>query len=144
MIERDITMKRMKQTRNDDDIRQYRRLRNRIHTLLRKDKEISIKKKFDKAEGNPREQWNTTKDQAGWIKKLSPEMLVQGGKTIREPKAIADVINFAQISRNVKLHRDIPKTDTDYKVNYKKLTEGKHLEFSLRTISMNELKNNIK
>ena len=113
MKDRDEAMTKMKTTKNHDDIRNYRMLRNRVHTLLHQDKEKYIKDKFDQVEGRSRQQWKTAKEQAGWTKQLSPEMLVQDGKTIRQPKEMADLINFAQISRNTTLHRDVPKTSTD-------------------------------
>ena len=144
MKNRDDAMLKMKITKNQDDIRNYRTLRNRVHTLLHQDKEKQIKDKFDQVEGDSRKQWKSVKEQVGWTKQLSPEMLVKDGKTVRQPKQMADMINFAQISRNISLHRDVPKTETDFKVNYTKLTHGKNLNFSLRTVSMHELQMNIK
>ena len=63
---------------------------------------------------------------------------------LRDPKSIEDAINFAQISRNIKLHRTIPTTGTDYRTNYRKLTQGKNMNFTLRTITIGQLKHEIK
>ena len=142
--DRNKAMTIMKTTGSQDDIREYRTLRNRCHKLIRQDKEEYLTKKFKDAENNSKQQWKTTKDQLGWTKNLSPTVITRDGKTLNDPTSIANAINFAQVSRNTKLHRDIPKTDLDYRINYRKLVHGKNLHFSLRTISMNQMKNKIK
>ena len=144
MQERDDALKKSKTTRNNDDVRNFKILRNRAHKMLKVDKIIQIKNKFEDAKNNPRLQWKTTKEEAGWAKNLSPDSINKDGKTIRNPKGIADAINLAQITRNLKLHREVPKTNTDFKVNYRKLTAGKNLNFQLRTITMSQLKQEIK
>ena len=142
--ERNKAMTIMKTTGNQDDIRQYRTLRNKCHKLIRQDKEDYLSKKFKDAENDSKLQWKTTKDQLGWTKNLSPTVITRDGKTLNDPTSIANAINFAQVSRNTKLHREIPKTDLDFRVNYRKLVHGKNLNFSLRTISMNQMKNEIR
>ena len=84
------------------------------------------------------------KNHAGWTKNLSPTSQSKDGKIINDPKGIADMINIAQISRNIKLHREVTKSMIDHKTNYRKLVIGKNLEFQLRTINMTELKTTIK
>ena len=144
IVLRDAAMKTMKTTKDDDDIRQFRMLRNKVHKMLKQDKQRMIKTKFEDIEGKSKEQWKYTKEQAGWVKKLSPDMISIEGKTIREPIQIANAINYAQVTRNIKLHREVPKTETDFRENYKKLTKDKNLNFQLRTISMQELRQNLK
>ena len=77
-------------------------------------------------------------------KNLSPTTLSVDGKTLNKPIDIANAINIAQISRNIRLHRDIPKSNIDHQQNYKKLVKNKNLDFKLKTINMNELKKVIK
>ena len=141
---RDQYLKQMKTTNNDDDIRQYKTLRNKVHKLLRQDKELDIKNKFQEMDGDSRQTWNYTKNLAGWNKNLSPQILSVEGKTITDPKGIANAINLAQITRNIKLHRQVPKTNTDHKTNYKKLIQNKNLKFALRHVSMGEMLNSIR
>ena len=143
MKNRDEASAIAKTTFNDDDIRKWKTLRNRVNKMLTKDKQDAIKKEHDEAEGDTRRQWKITKQQAGWNKQLSPTILSHEGKTIRDPRSIANVINKAQISRNTRLHREVPKTDIDHRTNYKKLTKDKHLSFTIRNISMHEIKQSI-
>ena len=133
---RDNAMITMKTTGNQDNVRQFRTLRNRVHKLIKMDKEQQIKKTFEETEGDTKKQWKTTKQYAGWNKNISPTSISMNGKTINNPKGIADAINLAQISRNIKLHREVPASKIDHKTNYRKLVIGKNLELELRTISM--------
>ena len=112
--------------------------------MIKRDKQDLIQKSHEEIKGDSRRQWKLTKYQAGWTKQLSPTMISKGGQIIRDPKGIANTINVAQISRNIRLHRNVPKTMTDHKKNYAKLVENKNLQFTLRTISMHKLKNSIR
>ena len=143
--QRNQAMIKMKSTTTIEYIRNYRTLRNRCHKMIRQDKEKSLSEKFKEVEDDRKQaQWQTTKSELGWTKNLSPTTLTKDGKTIQDPISIANAINFSQISKNNKLHRNIPKTNTDYRDNYRKLVAGKHLEFQLRTITMGQLRNEIK
>ena len=140
---RDDASARAKTTKKDDDIREWKTIRNCVHNMIKRDKQESMKKDHEEIEGDTRRQWKLTKDQAGWTKQLSPTMISKDGKLIRDPRGIANTINLAQISRNIALHRNVPKTTTDHKKNYEKLVEDKNFQFTLRTISMNDLKKSI-
>ena len=125
----DKAMKIAKTTKNKDNIRAFKSLRNQVHKMLRRDKQDAIKTTFDEIEGKAKLQWKTTKSHAGWTKQLSPDLISKGGITIKDPKGIADAINLAQISRNIGLHRDVSKTTTDHKTNYMKLVKKQKPEF---------------
>ena len=103
-------------------------------------KKMDIQKKLENAENNPRQQWNTIKTNLGWNKNLSPSVISQNGNTITDPRGIAQAINVAHISRNAKLHREIPQKKTDPIKNFKKLIKNKNLNFSLKTTSMHQLR----
>ena len=144
ILKRDNALKKSRLTQNDDDIRQYKNSRNRVHKMLSKDKKLSIKNKIEQVKNNPRQQWNIIKSNLGWTKNLSPNVISQNGETVTEPRGIAQAINVAHIGRNAKLHRQIPKTNTDPLKNYRKLTQGKNLNFSIKNVSMTELRQLLK
>ena len=95
--QREEAMVTMKTTQDEDDIRNFRTLRNHAHKMIKQDKERHIKKTFNETEGDTRQQWKTTKSHVGWIKNLSLSMISKEGKKINDPKGIADAINIAQI-----------------------------------------------
>ena len=69
MKKRDEAMTTSKTTGKIEDVREFRTLRNRAHKMIKTDKEIDMKKTFEKTEGRTKEQWKTTKNAAGWNKK---------------------------------------------------------------------------
>ena len=108
--------------------------------MITKDKKMAMKKKYYDAENYTKKLWKTTKDNLGWTRNLSPNTLSFNGKTIHKPIEIANTINLAHISRNLKLHREIPKNNIDPIKNFQKLTTGENLIFNLKTLTMNELR----
>ena len=136
---RDQALIKSKETKNDDNIRQFKTYRNLAHKLISKDKIKNTKDKFEKAQHNTKQLWQTTKDTIGWVKNSSPNTISHLGKTYHSPKKIADIINFTQISRNISLHRNTPKTETDPTKNYKKLVKDKNLKFEIQNLSMRQL-----
>ena len=143
--QRDIALKNSKQTNaNEDDIRLYKTLRNRSHKLISTDRKKFISKKFTDAERDPKKLWEITKNTIGWTKNSSPNTISFQGKTYHKPKEIANIINHQQILRNIRLHRNVPKTQTDPMTNFKKLTENKKLKFELKQISIRQLMDQIR
>ena len=84
------------------------------------------------------------KENLAWQRNLTPNTQSYQGQTITDPKGMARAINVAQISRNLKLYREIPGSFRDPLENYKKLVKDKNLDFSIRIISMCEMKKLIK
>ena len=142
--QRDQALKKANETKDDDDIRLFKTLRNRAHKMISADKRSTMTKTFNDADNDPKRLWQVTKESLGWTKSLSPNTISSGGKTYHSPKEIADIINMAQISRNIKLHREVPKTSTDPMTNFQKLVDGKNLNFELNTLSMNDLRKQIR
>ena len=136
---RDQALKKSKETKNQDDIRQFKTYRNLAHKLISKDKTNYTKNQFEKAQHNTKKLWQITKDTIGWVKNSSPNTISHQGKTYHSPKKIADIINFTQISRNISLHRNTPKTETDPTKNYQKLVKNKNLNFEIQKLSMRQL-----
>ena len=99
MNKRDAALKRAQTTRNNDDIRQHCTLKNVCHKKLSIDKKAMIRQQFQKAEGDPRKQWQTTKENLGWQRNLTPSTLCHEGKIIHDPKGIARTINITQIGK---------------------------------------------
>ena len=52
IMKRDDASERAKTTRNDDDIREWKTIRNRVHKMLKQDKETKIKNDHEKIEGD--------------------------------------------------------------------------------------------
>ena len=143
--QRDQAMQLAKATEDDEDIRNFKNLRNRAHKQLARDKTTKNKDNLKSAsEDDPKTQWNIMKKTIGWRKSTTPKVIKDNGTTITSPKEIAQVINREQILKNIKLQRNIPTTTTDPLTNYRKLMTNKNTTFELKTITMQELRTTMK
>ena len=134
----------VKGTKNEDDLREYRHLRNLCHKQLSKDKHDNQKEAFEKASKDPKLQWKEAKQALGWTKSKSPQVIISNGKVLTSPKIIANEMNRGFIEKNIHHHRSIPPTNTDPLANYTKLTQGKDLNFRITAITMMDLNKLVK
>ena len=94
-----------------------------------------------------KKQWAKVKKTVGWKKFSSPSIIIKDGHTKTTSKEIADSLNVNMIKKNIRIFRDIPKTEVNPLENYKKLVQGKKPNFKIEHISMSTLRktlNNMK
>ena len=138
---RDESLALMKITGNQDDIRDYKTKRNLVHKMITRDKNDNMTEKFQKITKNDaKNQWNEMKNTIGWQKTTTPKIISQNGVITTSPKEIAKEINFSNLSRINRLHRENPKVNQDPLEHYKKLMLNKKCKFQLKTINMSELR----
>ena len=98
-------LKTVKRTKNNDDLRKFRNLCNRCHKELSKDKHNKMKANFEDTKDDPKMQWNVAKQSLGWVKSLSPHVIVNNGKVLTSPKLIVNELNKGFIDKkNTKKH----------------------------------------
>ena len=98
---RDKLRKTAKRSGLDTDWITWRRQKNRVNNILRKERNIKNEENTIKLEqdSTSREIWNMIKKKAGWIKSLSPVSLSVAGKLITSPKEIGNELNKYWITR---------------------------------------------
>ena len=99
MTDKDDAYARAKTTKNEDDIRNYNNIRNRVRKNLKKDKKNVTKKNLKEINGNPKKQWQSVKKILGWNKFSNPSMIIEDGKNKTSNKEIADSLNFNFIKK---------------------------------------------
>ena len=98
---RDKLRKTAKRSGLETDWITWRRQKNRVNNILRKERNIKNEENTIKLEqdSTSREIWNMIKKNAGWIKSLSPVSLSVAGKLITSPKEIGNELNKYWITR---------------------------------------------
>ena len=124
-----------------DQWRNYRNTRNRCHKMLTKDKKKFIEKKFE--EEKSKDMWDTTKKILDWDKKQSPTILVKNGQAITAPQKIANTLNLQILEKASKTIQKIPKSQVDPLENYSKIMGDKTCTFSIKSISLTDLRKSI-
>jgi hypothetical protein len=142
-MEMDMAHTEASLTKNPNQWRKYRNLRNLVNSNIKKDKISFNKNRFEYAEGNPKQQWETSKDLLGWSKGSAPTKLLYHNKMITKPKDTANALNLTYVTRVKKLMAAIPPTLTDPITNYRKIMNGKSPVFTLKKITIHQLTNTL-
>ena len=109
---------------------------------LRKDeKEYKIESLKNKPK-DPTSQWKAVKKILNIKQNQPPTRILNDGEIVTDPAKIAEIMNKAYIRKPMDIVNEIPKTNKDPLINYKKLVEGKKqtLSFELKTINMEDLR----
>ena len=109
---------------------------------LRKDeKEYKIESLKNKPK-DPTSQWKAVKKILNIKQNQPPTRILNDGEIVTDPAKIAEIMNEAYIKKPMDIVNEIPKTNKDPLINYKKLVEGKKqmLSFELKTINMEDLR----
>ena len=89
-------------------------------------------------------QWKLMKETIGWKTATTSKLISQNGIITTAPKQIANVINFSNLSKINRLHRENPQVQQDPIQHYRKLMKNKKCKFQLKTITMMELRSIVK
>ena len=74
------------------------------------------------------------------MEEVTPKLIKDKGESVTSPEDIAQIINREQIAKVIRLHRNIPITNSDPITNYKQVIGDKKSKFNLKSISMNDLR----
>ena len=139
---RDKLFNQARITQKTDDWWEYKNKRNEVTKELRKDeKEYKIESLKNKPK-DPTSQWKAVKKILNIKQNQPPTRILNDGEIVTDPAKIAEILNEAYIKKPMDIVNEIPKTNKDPLINYKKLMEGKKQtsSFELKTINMEDLR----
>ena len=139
---RDLALKNAKMTQKTDDWRLYKNLKNRVHRELKNDKKNFIDKQLED-ENTSKDKWKTATNILGWDRAPQPTILIDQGVAKTKPIEIANAMNRNLLSKVNRIIRNVPKTNVDPCLNYKKIMNNKSCNFELKTIDMKDLRKTI-
>lgn len=139
MKERDEARLKARRTKDPDDWRLFRNIRNNVTTKLHNEYTQQDKNALDSKKNNPAELWANAKRLSGWESRSTPRRIISQGRHHDSPKDIAHILNQEYISRAEDIADSIPKTDLNPMDNYRRMLKGKILNMTLTTISLAEM-----
>ena len=109
MMERDEAREQARISKNENDWKKYRSLRNSCTKQCKNDKNEHFKKLYTNCEntGDTKSLYRTTKEQLGWEKVGPPTALMKDGKLFRKPSEIAEVLAESFKEKVDKLNREV-------------------------------------
>lgn len=122
----------------------YRQLRNKVTSLIRKDRNEKLLKSVNSETSDSRNIWKQAKNRIGWNKNLAPNILAINGKPITSPKEIAEAINEANLNK-IKETTEALQVDEEDPTEYiKKKINNNNNKFSFHKITEEQLKTQLK
>ena len=113
MKERNEAQETAAKTRDLDDWRHYKSLRNRATMRMRQEKKEWEKLKLDSTKHDPSALWKNVKMWLSWNNSGPPSQLFYQGRLISSPAGLASTMNLFFINKVRNLRKGIPPTDID-------------------------------
>ena len=134
MQERNEAQKLASQTRDQDDFRQFKSLRNQATAKMRQDKKAWEKQKLSSSTNNSSSLWKNVKSWLNWNNSGPPTKLFHHGQMISSPAGIAGIMNSFFMDKVAGLREKIPKSRIDPLSKLREIMNDRHCKFSLHAV----------
>ena len=111
--ERDTAQATAAQTKDPEDWRMYKNLRNTVNAKKQSEKKAWEQKKLDSSEHDPSVIWKNVKGWLNWGASGPPTQLFHDGNIVNSPAGLAGTMNRFFMDKITLLRSSIPDTDTD-------------------------------
>ena len=111
--QRNDAQKKAAESKDMDDWRQYKNLRNTTKSRMRNEKKSWEKLKLDRSQHNPGKLWQNVKGWLCWNNAGPPSQLFHLGKLITSPAALASTMNTFFMNKMTMLKNSIPDNNND-------------------------------
>ena len=136
---RDTAQAKAAQTRDQDDWRAYKNLRNTATSKMRSEKRNWEQQKLDNAQQDLGTLWGNVKTWLSWGNSGPPTKLFMNGEMLSSPARLSGAMNNFFITK-VNLLRDrIPATEADPLVKLREIMQDRQCSFSLRPVTPQEV-----
>ena len=132
--ERDQAQKRAAESKDEDDWRHYKALRNTTTSILRTEKKRWQENKITQFGTDSSSVWKNVKQWLGWSKGGPPTKLMQNGNLISKPKAIAEVMNAFFVDKVRLLRENLPLNPGNPLTLVNRLMEERTCKFSMKCV----------
>ena len=123
------------QSKDPDDWRAYKNLRNTTTTMLRSEKKDWTRQKLDGASHNPETIWRNVKSWLSWGNSGPPSKLFIGGEMVSSPYRVSGAMNNYFINKVRLLNERIPESEEDPLQKLRESMRSRQCSFSLHSVS---------
>ena len=132
---RDAAQATAARTKNQDDWREYKNLRNSATARMRAEKKSWEKQKLDKAQHSSSTLWQNVKSWLNWGNSGPPSKLFNNGIIVNKPARVATIMNEFFINKVNQLRDRISVADSDPLEKLREFLQDKNCTFSLKPVS---------
>ena len=141
LIRRDSAHKRFMETKDPQDMREMKNLRNYANRVIGKENFCNKVKKFNSEELTMRQKWRFMKEETGQAGFKSPQVIVEGNNHYSSPLEMANSLNRQFIIRIRKLIDNMTPQQDDPLIQYRNYVGRDNLNFQFENINMSQLRN---
>ena len=139
MKERDAAQATAASSRDQDDWRAYKHLRNTATAKVREEKKLWEEQKLNSASNSSSTIWSTVKSWLSWGNSGPPTKLFINGEMLTSPARLAGAMNDFFLTKVNLLRSSIPDNNTDPLAKLREGMQGRQCSFSLRSIKPDEI-----
>ena len=136
---RNEAQKRACESKDPDDWRAYKNLRNTATSILKSEKREWEKHKLNGANHNPETIWRNVKSWLSWGNSGPPSKLFIGGEMLTSPSRVSDAMNNFFINKVRLLRGKIPVAGEDPLHKLRESMKNRSCSFSIRPVSPSEV-----
>ena len=149
MAERDRAQKVAAETKSANDWKLFKRIRNKVNSILRNEKRNWQRKKFKDCEdvNDTKQIWKTVKSSLNWTTSGAPTQLFYGGKLENQPSGLATCMNQFFISKVENLRESIGRSNINPLSKLQQLMSTRTCVFKLKPVhpdTVDELISNLR
>ena len=136
MAERDIAQKKAAETKYEEDWKLFRRLRNKVNSLLKNEKQNWQRSKFKQCEeeNDSRQIWKNVKSWLNWTTSGAPTQLFYNGRLETRRIGLAECMNMFFIDKVRNLQSNLGHSGANPLNNLQRLMANRKCTFKLNPV----------
>ena len=134
MLERDRLQKVAAESRNQEDWKNYKKLRNQVNNRLKSEEKTWQRLKLIECGQDSSKLWKTVKGILSWTSSGSPSQLFHDGKLWTRPQEVATVQNEFFLDKVKQIRENLPPPVSDPLAKLKSLMFGRKCSFKLAAV----------
>ena len=136
MAERDSAQQMAAQSKLESDWTLFKRLRNKVNSILRSEKKKWQRSKFKQCEeeNDSRQSWKNVKSWLNWTTSGAPTQLFFNGMLLNRPRELAECMNSFFIWKVKNLIENLEPSNSDPLSNLRQLMSNRKCAFKLQPV----------
>ena len=113
ITERNKAQKLVSENKTDENFKNYKNLRNKVTSSLKKDKMNWQKQKLKNCNNDPGQLWKNILGWLNWCSSGSPSKLYHAGQIVTSPAMLAEIMNNYFVDKIATIRQDLPNQTDD-------------------------------
>ena len=132
--ERNLAQEKASETQNEEDWKNYKKLRNVINNSLKVEKKNWQENKLNSFGNDTSSVWKNVKNWLGWSSGGAPTKLVVNGRIFTKPSDLCRIMNEFFVNKVANLRSNLPPNNGDPLFWIRNLMQGRKCSFRLKSV----------